>query len=153
MTPATWYVLNKQQLLLLILKHQYYLEALIDAQKELPFCQDFLKKQTKSFSHFEFILGNGVRVCSSFIDLHATVQVSQPIKLLEENIGKSFSDINLTNVFLGQTPKATEIKAKINQWYLIKLTNFCKGNHKKIKDNLWNGRKQFQKMELRGLNL
>ena len=37
------------------------------------------------------------------------------IKLLEENIGKTFSDINLTNVFSGQSPKATEIKAKINQ--------------------------------------
>ena len=35
------------------------------------------------------------------------------IKLLEENIGKIFSDINLTNVFLGQSPKATEIEAKI----------------------------------------
>ena len=47
------------------------------------------------------------------------------IKLLEENIGKTFSDINLTNVFSGQSPKATEIKAKINQWDLIKLTSFC----------------------------
>ena len=47
-------------------------------------------------------------------------------KLLEENIGKTFSDINLTNVFSGQSPKATEIKAKINQWDLIKLTSFCK---------------------------
>ena len=37
------------------------------------------------------------------------------IKLLEENIGKTFSDIKLTNVFSGQSPKATEIKAKINQ--------------------------------------
>ena len=37
------------------------------------------------------------------------------IKLLEENIGKTFSDINRTNVFSGQSPKATEIKAKINQ--------------------------------------
>ena len=36
------------------------------------------------------------------------------IKLLEENIGKTFSDINCTNVFLGQTTKTTEIKAKIN---------------------------------------
>ena len=29
-----------------------------------------------------------------------------PIKLLEENIGKTFSDINFGNVFLGQSPKA-----------------------------------------------
>ena len=44
---------------------------------------------------------------------------------LEENIGKTFSDINLSNVFSGQSPTATEIKAKINQWDLIKLTSFC----------------------------
>ena len=34
------------------------------------------------------------------------------IKLLEENIGKTFSDIDLTNVFLSQSPKSTEIKTK-----------------------------------------
>ena len=38
------------------------------------------------------------------------------IKLLEERIGKTFSDINLINVFSGQSPKATEIKAKIKHW-------------------------------------
>ena len=43
------------------------------------------------------------------------------IKLLKENIGKTFSDINRSNIFLDQTPKAKEIKAKINKWYLIKL--------------------------------
>ena len=37
------------------------------------------------------------------------------IKLLEESIGKTFSDINHTNVFLGQSPKAREIKTKINK--------------------------------------
>uniref|UniRef100_A0A8D1GVV7 Uncharacterized protein n=1 Tax=Sus scrofa TaxID=9823 RepID=A0A8D1GVV7_PIG len=31
----------------------------------------------KSLIHFEFIFIHGVRVCSSFIDLHAAVQVSQ----------------------------------------------------------------------------
>ena len=31
----------------------------------------------KSLSHFEFILVDGVRMCSSFIDLYAAVQVSQ----------------------------------------------------------------------------
>ena len=47
------------------------------------------------------------------------------IKILEENIHKTFSDINLMNVFSGQSLKATEIKAKINQWDLSKLTSFC----------------------------
>ena len=60
------------------------------------------------------------------------------IKLLEENTGKTFSDINLTNVFSGQSPKATEIRAKINQWDLMKLTSFCtaKETQKKTKRKL-----------------
>ena len=60
------------------------------------------------------------------------------IKLLEENIGKTFSDIHLTNVFSGQSPKATEIGAKINQWDLIELTSFCtaKETQKKTKRQL-----------------
>ena len=47
------------------------------------------------------------------------------IKLLEENMGKTFSDINRSTVFLGQSPKAIQIKAKINKWDLIKLISFC----------------------------
>ena len=47
------------------------------------------------------------------------------IKLLEESIGKTFSDINCTYVFLGQCPKAKEIKTKINKRDLIKLRSFC----------------------------
>ena len=46
------------------------------------------------------------------------------IKLLEKIIGKTFSDINHTNVSLGQSPKAIEIKTKINKLDLIKLTSF-----------------------------
>ena len=45
-------------------------------------------------------------------------------KLLKENIGKNFSDINHTNFLLGQFPKVIEIKTKINKWDLIKLTRF-----------------------------
>ena len=41
------------------------------------------------------------------------------IKLLEENIGKIFSNINHNNVFLGQSPKAVEIKAEINRTFLV----------------------------------
>ena len=47
---------------------------------------------------------------------------SDTIKLLEENISKTFSDVSHTNVFLGQFPKAMEIKTKINKWDLMKLT-------------------------------
>ena len=53
------------------------------------------------------------------------LNVRQDTKLLEENIGKTLSDINLTNVFSGQSPKVTEIRAKINQWDIIKLTRIC----------------------------
>ena len=46
------------------------------------------------------------------------------IKFLEENIGKALSDINHTYIFLGQSPKATEIITKTKKRDLIKLTNF-----------------------------
>ena len=42
------------------------------------------------------------------------------------------------NIFSGQSPKATEIKAKINQWDLIKLSSFgtAKETTKKTKRQL-----------------
>ena len=55
------------------------------------------------------------------------------IKLLEENIGKRFSDINLTKVFSGPSPQATERKAKISQWDLIKRTSFYTAKETKTK--------------------
>ena len=47
------------------------------------------------------------------------------MKIIAENIGKTVSDINCTNVFSGQSPKAIEKETKINNWDLIKLTSFC----------------------------
>ena len=46
------------------------------------------------------------------------------MKLLEDNITKTFSDIKFISFFLGQSPKAIEIKAKINKWDLIKFISF-----------------------------
>ena len=37
-----------------------------------------------------------------------------------------YSQTNDSNIFLVQPPKATEIKARINKWDLIKLTSFCR---------------------------
>ena len=38
---------------------------------------------------------------------------------------KNISDINHSNIFVGQSPKTKEIKAKISKWNLIKLISFC----------------------------
>ena len=47
------------------------------------------------------------------------------IKLLEENIGKTLSDINHSKILYDLPPRVMEIKAKINKWDLIKLKRFC----------------------------
>ena len=47
------------------------------------------------------------------------------IKLLEENISKTLSDINHSRILYDPPPRVMEIKAKINKWDLIKLKSFC----------------------------
>ena len=47
------------------------------------------------------------------------------ITFLEENIDNTFLDINHINIFLGQPPKAKELKTKINKSDQIKLKIFC----------------------------
>ena len=49
----------------------------------------------------------------------------ETIKLLEENIGKTPSDINHSKILYDPPPRVMEIKAKINKWDLIKLKSFC----------------------------
>ena len=43
------------------------------------------------------------------------------IKLLEENIGKTLSDIFHSNIFFNQFPRIMEIKAKTNKRDLLDL--------------------------------
>ena len=47
------------------------------------------------------------------------------IKLPEENIDRTLSDINHSNIFSDLSPRVMEIKIKINKWDLIKLKIFC----------------------------
>ena len=49
----------------------------------------------------------------------------ETIKLFEENIGKTLSDINHSRTLYDPPPRVMEIKTKINEWDLIKLTRFC----------------------------
>ena len=47
------------------------------------------------------------------------------IKLLEENISRTFFAISCSNIFLNLSPRIMEIQTKINKCNLIKLKRFC----------------------------
>ena len=49
----------------------------------------------------------------------------ETIKLLEENIGKTLSDVNHSRILYDPHPRVMEIKAKINKWDLVKFKSFC----------------------------
>ena len=49
----------------------------------------------------------------------------ETIKLLEENIGKTLSDVHHSKILFDPPPRILEIKAKINKWGLIKIKSFC----------------------------
>ena len=61
----------------------------------------------------------------------------EAIKFLEENIGKTLSDINHSRILYDPPPKILEIKAKINKWDLINLKSFCA-----TKDTISKGKRQ-----------
>ena len=50
---------------------------------------------------------------------------SDTIKLLEENIGTTLSDINCRDTFFDLSPRIIEIKTKINKWNILNLESFC----------------------------
>ena len=49
----------------------------------------------------------------------------ETIKLLEENIGKTFSNIHHRRILYDPPRRIWEIKAKVNKWGLIKVKSFC----------------------------
>ena len=49
----------------------------------------------------------------------------ETIQHLEENIGKTLSDIHHSRILYDPPPRILEIKAKIIKWDLIKIKSFC----------------------------
>ena len=56
----------------------------------------------------------------------------ETIKLLEENIGRTFSDINHSKILYDPPPRVNGNKSK-NKWDLIKLKSFCTAKETKSK--------------------
>ena len=48
----------------------------------------------------------------------------ETIKFLEENIGRTLSDINHSKIFYDLPPRVMEIKPKINKWDPMKFKSF-----------------------------
>ena len=66
----------------------------------------------------------------------------ETIKLLQENIGRAFDDINQSKISY-PPPRIMEIETKVNKHSLIKLKSFCtaKETISKVKRQPQNGRK------------
>ena len=70
----------------------------------------------------EHFLTSYTKIISKWIkDLNVRPET---IKLLEENIGKTLSDIHHSRILYDPPPRVMEIKARINKWDLIKFNGF-----------------------------
>ena len=94
----------------------------------------------------EHFLTPYIKINSKWIkDLNVRLET---INLLEENIGRTFYDINNSKILYDPPPRVMEIKTEINKWDLIKLNSFCTAKETtiKMKDHLQTGRKYLQMM-------
>ena len=55
------------------------------------------------------------------------------IKVLEERFGRKLSDIPCSKILTDTSPKARDIKERINKWDLIKIKSFCMAEENSIK--------------------
>ena len=47
------------------------------------------------------------------------------IKVLEKNMGRKISDIPCSSIFTNMSPRAKDIKERINKLYIINIKSFC----------------------------
>ena len=79
--------------------------------------------QIKYLTLLDHFLTSYAKINSKWIkDLNVRPET---IKLLEENIGKTLSDINHSRILYDPPPRILEIKPKINKSDLIKIKRFC----------------------------
>ena len=54
--------------------------------------------------------------------------ISETIKFLERNIGRTLDDVNQNKILYDPPPRIMEIKTKVNKWDVIKLNSFSIAN-------------------------
>ena len=63
------------------------------------------------------------------------------IKVFQENVGRKVSDIPCSNIFTDMSPRARDIKERINKWDCIKIKSSCmvkeNGIKMKRKPTIW----------------
>ena len=77
----------------------------------------------------------------------------ETIQTLEKKAGKNLSDLSCRNFLLDTSPKARELKAKMNYWDLIKIkaSGLQRKQPTKLKGNQWNGKRYLQMTLDKGL--
>ena len=60
---------------------------------------------------------------------------SDTIKVLEEIISRKISDIPCSKILIDTSPKARDIKERINKRDLIKIKSFCMAKENSIREN------------------
>ena len=58
---------------------------------------------------------------------------SNTIKVLEENIGRKILDIPCSSILTDMSPKASDIKERMNKWHLVKIKSLCTAKENSIK--------------------
>ena len=85
---------------------------------ELDWYMQKKKKKEKLYHQFT----SYTRINSKWIkDLNVSCDT---IKVLEENMGRKISDIPCSNIFTNTSPRARDIKERLNKWDLIKIKSF-----------------------------
>ena len=75
-----------------------------------------------------------IKVKSKWIkELHIKPEI---LKLIEEKVGKTLSDIRTGEIFLNRTAMACAVRSRIDKWVLIKLQSFCKVKDSVNKTNM-----------------
>ena len=95
----------------------------------------FFSSTHGTFSRIDHILSHKsslgkfkkIEIIPTIFSDHNTVHKNKlkTIKLLEENIGKTLSNINHSRILYDPPPRILKLKAKINKWDPIKLKSFC----------------------------